>query len=231
MGRIKQGLILKRHRNYKKLWPLLVIALVVVVWGLYHAAKQGNVLEYAKSTKLTTGVEIIKGQGQIYYEFKGKRTFVTHDDKNHLSPNASGTYIVWLDETNGQYQVVLYDLKTKQQLPLSILGNNTNASIDHDRVAWENNTNNVASIYYFDGSRVRLISGTQAAIRPFVYGDQVLFAQQASSRKGVWQTLLYDGITKQSKVVAEGSAAQAAWPRFEDGQIKTSIQNSAKYYY
>ena len=224
MGRLKRKLVVKKAKKYKK-WLLLALGLIILACaiGVYRAKSQAGLLHYANAHGLNTGVELVDGNGQIYYEYKGKRHFVTNDDKNHQSPRASGSYIVWLDETNGEYQVVLYSLETRQQLNLSVVGSNTSPSISDEKVAWQGVTNGKAVIYYFTGSSVRLISGAYPAIRPFVQGDQVLFAQKRSDK--LWQTVLYDSKTGKS------NASQASWPRFEDGKIDAALKGSANYYY
>jgi hypothetical protein len=230
LGQLRKKLIVKKRLSYKKLaFTAFLVIIVVTLWWLHQVRTQADLLSYASSHKLETGAEITKGNGQIYYVFKDKHHFVTHDDKNHLGPTASGKYITWLDETNGQYQVILYNLQTKAKLALSVIGNNTSPSIDQAHVAWQTVVNDQAVIMYFNGVNVRQISGAQAAIRPFVRNNQVLYAQQGTLQ-GIWQTVLYDDATKKSKVVVSGTAAQAAWPRFEGDSIKTSLRNSAKYY-
>jgi hypothetical protein len=223
-------LVVKKRRNYKR-WLVVAATLgaVICLAVAYRAHSQAGLLPYANAHTLKTGVELKDGNGQIYYEYKGKWHFVTKDDKNHQSPQASGPYIVWLDETNGEYQVILYSLKTRQQLHLSTVGNNTAPSVDHQKVAWQGVLNNRAVIYYFDGVKVQRISGAYPAIRPFVHADKVLFAQQRNS--SVWQTVLYDAKTGKSTIAVEGTESQAAWPRFENGKIKATLRNSAKYYY
>lgn len=230
MGRLKRKLVIKKANKHKK-WLAVVVSVLMVggAAGYYYQQHSlAGLLSYAGKNRLKTGVELVDGYGQIYYEYKGKKRFVTNDDANHQSPVANGSEIVWLDELNGQYQVVLYSLETKQRLSLSFIGSNTNPSVDNGKVAWQGVWNDRSVIYYFDGTKVRRISSDVAAIRPYVHNNRVLYAQK---RGELWQAVLYDAKRNTSTVVTEGSANKAAWPRFENGKIRTTLKNSAKYYY
>jgi hypothetical protein len=229
LGGLRRHLVVKKARRYKK-WLLLPIFIVLLLWGvhLYRANSQAGLLEYALAKTLPTGVELVHGNGQIYYEYRGKQHFVTNDDHNHQSPTASGQYITWLDESGGRYQVVLYDLAYGQRLELSSIGDNTNPSIYHGKVAWQGDSNSRAVIYYFDGHKVRQINSNYPAIRPYVYRNYVLFAEQLPGKDN-WQAVQFDMSSQKSKVLTTGPNRLAGWPRYENGKIRTTLVGSSQY--
>ncbi len=86
-------------------------------------------------------------------------------------------------------------------------------------------------VYYFDGVNVRKIDSVYPAIRPFVSQAKILYTQQTDTINDLWQTVLYDVESSKTEIITEGPADKAAWPRFENGQIKTDNAGSAIYYY
>ena len=231
MGRLRKKI--KKYFKNRKVITLSALGFVlflIYILILRPAAQKSEFLDYIKTNKLQVGTKLIEGREQVFYEYKGKRTYVTNDQVNHLSPRSSGKYVVWQNESQGQSQIILHDLESRTNLQLSLLGNNTVPYIDGTAIAWQGQLGGKNVIFYFDGVHVTKISGTYPAIRPFVSRNQVLYAQQISATKDIWQTVLYDGDARQAKVVIEGSANEASWPRFEGDQIKTGNAGSASYY-
>lgn len=155
--------------------------------------------------------------------------FVMVSKKQGSKPQEKDRFAVRTEQINGQNQVFLDDKISKKSLQLSFFGVNSGPKLEKNRVVWQRQIENSSAILYFDGTGVRKINGNYAATHPFIKDNQIIYAQQV--KDNLWQTVLYNIETGQSKVIAEGTASKAGWPRFEGDTIKTTLEGSAKYYY
>jgi Tol biopolymer transport system component len=186
----------------------------------------------ADLSNLVVGTQVVGDRQQVFVEREGIRRFITNDERNHLSPQLGGSKLVWTEEQGGSSQVVVYDLVSKERVQLSQLRSNSAPVTDGSIVAWQGLSGDEWSVYVYDTKNpgVKKLSGNDPAIRPFVYEGKVLFTKQIDKQSDMWQTVLYDSSNGELRSVTEGTAAEAAYPRFENGQIKTGLEGSGAFY-
>lgn len=205
---------------------LIAVAVMIALQATLFANPEPTVDEltnYLQTNQLEVGTETVDGRQQIYYAYDDIKIFVTDNDRNHIHPVANKRFMAWEEISDGQSQIVVYDVLTQASQQVTSFTNNQNPAIASDgRVVWERWVDEKWQIFYYGGgSAIQQLSFDDSSVRPTIQGDKVAFAQ-VSSVDRLWRVIQYDLTTRQTTEVNSSNGEQA-WPRFQpDGTLSTT---------
>lgn len=167
-----------------------------------------------------------EGFSQIYYEYNGSRITITNTRYTNSVPAATGEYIVWNGQINGNWQVFLYNLATGVTTQLTYTGNNLNPKVNSNgQVTWEGWTNDTWQVFFFDGSVIQQLTVGDTSLNPEISGDYISYGRRNSA--GSWRAVVYSLTDKKSVDVTTGETSRK--PKIDkDGNILLG-ENSEKF--
>lgn len=234
MGRLKHRQYPRKRNRFSLLinrWvPSIGIALLMVLSA--HMTIFANpeptaeqLSTYLQTNRLSVGTQTVEGYQQIFYNFNGTNFFVTDNKRNHLRPRASGEYMVWVENTDGGNNLIIYSVLTKSRLQITTESTNITPSVYSNKVVWEKWMGDRWHIYYYDGFSVSQLSSGPTSVRPRINNNTVVYAQESA---GQWQVVTHDLNTGQDQI-SQVNGEEEAWPYFEtDGRIESKF--SLRYY-
>jgi beta propeller repeat protein len=105
-------------------------------------------------------------------------TRMTTNPSNSENPVIYGNTIAWQDDRNGNWDIYIYDLSTRQELHTTNTSNQVSPDVYGNRVVWEDERNGGHDIYLQDLSTKKQtrITTSGKAINPAIYGDKIVWA-------------------------------------------------------
>lgn len=144
---------------------------------LFHQQQVDALLRAGEN--VSVGTETVNGYTQVYYEFEGKKTFITEGNFNHTNPSTEGEYVVWSKMINGAGQIQLYHLPTGLTLQLTNSRTNLNPQVNRDgQVVWESWINESWQVYLFNSLNLQRITRGRIALHPDIFGNEVVFSRK-----------------------------------------------------
>lgn len=206
-------------------WGVPVVLSGLIIMG-YHTISASpeptadELVSYLESNPLNVGSETVGGYQQIYYAIDERRVFITDEPQNSRQPAASNEYVVWVQDVDGNSQIMLHNVLTKATLIISGDSTNQNPVIDGDRIAWEKWVNESWQIFYYDGTAIRQLSQNHVSVRPVIEGEEVAYAQKLSQDNTSWRVVRHNLTSNTQEVVLTDDESNA-WPHFIDGVLET----------
>lgn len=211
-----------------KKWGIPVLLAFIIVMGLHLKflanSKPGldRLQDYLQTNQLLTGVDVIRGYQQVYYQLDGTKFYLTDSESNHNGVSSSHEFIVWQESINGIAQIFIHNVLANTTIQLTTFNFNTHPQVDSGRVVWETATEEGSKVLYYDGLEIVSLSNPDTlAIRPSIQGNQVIFAESNGKN---WQTNLFNTATKKTTVLKTGNEREAGWPHFVEGRVETTFQ-------
>src|SRR5665647_647185 len=105
-------------------------------------------------------------------------TKITSNTSDSEYPVIYGNKIAWQDDRNGNWDIYMQDLSTKQQIHTTNLANQVHPAIYGNNVVWEDYQNGNPNIYLQDLStkkQTRIAIGTAYQRNPAIYGNRIVW--------------------------------------------------------
>lgn len=188
-------------------------------------ARDLDVGQYVGQGDVLVESEVVDGHQQVYYEFNGRKSFVSElDNLNSYQADSRGPYIVWVTSINGAGQIFRHHIPSGETIQITDSSSNGQPRVDRlgnvvwERWVWleEEGADGTWQVFLFDGVSTRQITSGTTSINPDVDGDRIVFAQRTSD--GEWAAIEYRRDTRQVREIQRGFVAKQ--PYFDGGEIK-----------
>ncbi|MGE5458586.1 MAG: PKD domain-containing protein [Methanococcaceae archaeon] len=122
-------------------------------------------------------------------------TQITTNTSNSENPVIYDNKIVWQDDRNGNWDIYIQDLSTKNQIHTTNLLDQTHPAIYRSNVVWEDSRNGGSDIYMQNLStktQTRITQSGEASM-PDIYGNEIPYVKIAYNERESWYELyMYD---------------------------------------
>ncbi len=155
------------------------------------------------------------GDLEIFVRIDGESTQLTFNQRDDSAPyyDAVSDRIVWHSQINDRYQIVSYDLKTREEVILTNTTYNNMEPVAFDSAtvwqAWINN--NWEILVLQSGTLSQLTNNTLHDVSPHIREDHVVWQTQYAEG---WQISVYDLKTGQITNLPSENGARIENPRF-----------------
>jgi beta propeller repeat protein len=153
-------------------------------------------------------------------------TRMTTNPSNSENPVIYGNTIAWQDDRNGNWDIYIYDLSTRQELHTTNTSNQVSPDVYGNRVVWEDERNGGHDIYLQDLSTKKQtrITTSGKAINPAIYGDKIVWADgrnngsfnEGGGSIGNWDIYMYDIPTSKETQITHNASDQERPDIFQD---------------
>jgi beta propeller repeat protein len=135
-------------------------------------------------------------------------TQITTNPSNSLNPDIYGNTIVWQDDRNGNWDIYIYNLSTRQELHTTNTANQVSPAIYGNRVVWEDERNGGHDIYLQDlaTKKQTRITTSGKALYPKIYDNRIVWMD---GRNGNWDIYMYDLSTSKEYQITTNNSTQA----------------------
>ncbi|WP_292391353.1 PKD domain-containing protein [Methanosarcina sp. UBA5] len=144
-------------------------------------------------------------------------TRITTNSSNSQNPVIYGNTIVWQDDRNGNWDIYIFDLSTKEQIHTTNTANQVSPDIYGSRVVWEDERNGGHDIYLQDLStkkQTRITKSGKAYV-PKIYGNKIVWMDgrnggslEYSQPIGNWDIYMYDLSTSKEYQITTNNSTQ-----------------------
>lgn len=227
MGRLSKKQLKRTVKKVAKQWGLPAIISFTLIFGLHSTIfasqnpSMSDLIDYLETNQLEVGQETINGYSQVYYQFRGKKFFITDGSTNHYDARSSGRYVVWVQESPaGSGRIVLYDVVSEATAMITHTGSSRSPLLAGDHVVWQGWVDNRWQVFYYNGQETIQISSGDPSTRAQFNGQEIVYSQQGAD--GIWRVQHYDTLTKETSTIYEGEGKDA-WPHFEGNEIKVEF--------
>lgn len=143
-------------------------------------------------------------------------TRMTTNPSNSENPVIYGNTIAWQDDRNGNWDIYIQDLSTKQQIHTTNLASQLYPAIYDKKVVWEDYRNGNPNIYLQDLStkkQTRIATGNAYQRNPAIYGNRIVWEdyrsgyQVVGNENGNPDIYMYDLSTKKETRISTSKSA------------------------
>lgn len=133
-------------------------------------------------------------------------TQITTNPSNSQNPVIYGNTIVWQDDRNGNWDIYIFNLSTKEQIHTTNKASQVSPEIYGNKVVWEDERNGGHDIYLQDlaTKKQTRITTSGEAYSPKIYGNTIVWQDNSSGNMSIY---MYDLSTKTETKISTGKAA------------------------
>jgi beta propeller repeat protein len=138
---------------------------------------------------------------------KVTETRITTNPSNSQNPVIYGNNIVWEDDRNGNWDIYIFNLSTKEQIHTTNTSSQTNPAIYGDKVVWQDERNGGSDIYLQDLSNKKQTRVTTSgkAYSPRINGNRIVWQDKRNGQDN-WDIYMYDiSSGKETQITTNGS--------------------------
>jgi len=145
-------------------------------------------------------------------------TRITTNPSNSVSPAIYDNTIVWQDDRNGNWDIYIFDLSTKEQIHTTNTLNQVSPDIYEKKVVWEDERNGGHDIYLQDlaTKKQTRITTNGKAYRPKIYDNKIVWTDGrnggsldgSSQLVGNWDIYMYDLSTSKEYQITTNNSTQ-----------------------
>lgn len=167
------------------------------------------------SVALISFLFLLSSSASAASSLKITETRITTNPSNSLNPDIYGNTIVWQDDRNGNWDIYIFDLSTKEQIHTTNTANQVSPAIYGNRVVWEDERNGGCDIYLQDLSTKKQtrVTTSKNASHPNIYGDRIVYTDK---RNGNWDIYMYYIPTSKETRITHNASDQCYPDIFQD---------------
>lgn len=145
-------------------------------------------------------------------------TRITTNISNSEHPAIYGNTIVWQDDRNGNWDIYIFDLSTRQETHTTNTSNQVSPDVYGSKVVWEDERNGGHDIYLQDLSTKKQtrITTSGKACRPKIYGNSIVWMDgrnggsldESNWPVGNWDIYMYDLSTSNEYQITTNESMQ-----------------------
>ena len=162
-------------------------------------------------------------------------TRITTNPSNSMNPDIYGNTIVWQDDRNGNWDIYIFNISTKEEIHTTNKSNQVSPAIYGNRVVWEDERNGGHDIYLQDlfYKKQTRITTSGKAINPAIYGDKIVWADGRNggsfNEEGGpfenWDIYLYDLSTSKEYQITTNNSTQVDPDIYKDRIVWSDYRN------
>ncbi len=151
---------------------------------------------------------------------------ITTNPSNSLNPDIYGNTIVWQDDRNGNWDIYIYNLSTRQEIHTTNTANQVSPAIYGNRVVWEDERNGGYDIYLQDltTKKQTRITTSGKALYPKIYDSRIVWMDGRNGGSfdeynypvGNWNIYMYDISTSKEYQITTNNLTQAGPDIYKD---------------
>jgi beta propeller repeat protein len=129
---------------------------------------------------------------------------ITTNPSTSVNPVIYGNRIVWQDYRNGNADIYIYDLSTKNEISTTNLSEQINPAIDGNNVVWQDYRNGDYDIYLQNLSTKKQtrITTSGRTSTPDIYGNRIVYTKDVYNEREGWSELyMYDLSTRKENQI------------------------------
>jgi beta propeller repeat protein len=146
-------------------------------------------------------------------------TRITTNPSNSENPVIYGNNIVWQDDRNGNWDIYIFNLSTKEQIHTTNTASQVSPDIYGNKVVWEDERNGGHDIYLQDlaTKKQTRITTSGKALHPKIYDEGIVWMDGRNGGSfdeynypvGNWDIYMYDLSTSQEYQITTNNSTQA----------------------
>jgi beta propeller repeat protein len=161
-------------------------------------------------------------------------TRMTTNPSNSENPVIYGNTIAWQDDRNGNWDIYIYDLSTRQELHTTNTSNQVSPDIYGNRVVWEDERNGGHDIYLQDLSTKKQtrITTSGKAYNPKIYDNKIVWMDGRNGgslygieRVGNWDIYMYNISTLKEYRITTNNSTQVDPDIYKDRIVWHDYRN------